>query len=111
MEALGAAAWHLGLPAPEQSRQLLLAVNKVKALIKAAQCAAVISVPVGKHRTRGTAEPFRSDVIHWGCCFAECMHAVVSVGRLRKEWLGIVDTARSWQGHCSEVQVSWRHQH
>lgn len=46
---LGAAAWHLGVPAPEQSRQLLLAVTKIKAIIRAAQCAAVVSISVGKY--------------------------------------------------------------
>ena len=48
IEGFGAAAWHLGMPAPEQSRQLLLAVTKISTMVKAAQCSAMITVPVGK---------------------------------------------------------------
>ena len=47
IEGLGTAAWRLGVPAPEQSRLLLLASTKIRALLKAAQCSAMITVPAG----------------------------------------------------------------
>ena len=49
VEGLGAAAWHLGMPAPEQSRQLLLAVTNISTMIRKAQCSAVITIPAGDH--------------------------------------------------------------
>ena len=47
IEGLGTAAWRLGVPAPEQSRLLLLASTKIRALLKAALCSAMITVPAG----------------------------------------------------------------
>ena len=47
IEGLGTAAWHLGVPAPEQSRLLLLASTRIQALLKAAQCSAMITIPAG----------------------------------------------------------------
>ena len=47
VEDLGTAAWHLGVPAPEQSRLLLLASTKIRALMKGAHCSAMITIPAG----------------------------------------------------------------
>ena len=48
IEGFGAAAWHLGMPAPEQSRHLMLAVTKISTMVKAAQCSAMITLPAGE---------------------------------------------------------------
>ena len=48
VEGLGAAAWHLGMPAPEQARHLLLAVTRISNMVRRAQCSAMITIPAGE---------------------------------------------------------------
>jgi hypothetical protein len=93
---LGAAAWHLGVSAPEQGRQLLLALTKIKAIIRSAQCAAVVSISVGKYS-----------------CFAGYVHAVVTVRKQKEQGLSTLTQCAIGKGalkDCTDIQVSWRDQ-
>ena len=109
IEALGAAAWHLGIPAPEQSRQLLLALTKIKAIIKAAQCAAVVSIPAGDYGNGLHSVLFFRGVMHRQCCFAGYVHAVMTVRKQEQQGVDIINKVRYWQGALkwsADIQVS-----
>lgn len=64
IEGLGAAAWHLGMPAPEHARQLLLAVTNISTMMRKARCSAMMTIPAGDHNSPAAPAAKRLEAAH-----------------------------------------------
>ncbi|CAK0742405.1 hypothetical protein CVIRNUC_001394 [Coccomyxa viridis] len=97
IEGLGTAAWRLGVPAPEQSRLLLLASTKIRALLKAALCSAMITVPAGELEASAVA---RLELLGDAVIVLEAVREDSGIARMISDGnscCGLLRVQKSWQ--------------